>query len=93
MKPLNQLWPMTIPPDTSKSFCDEVVWPPYFPDRIIDPPYLSIIFVLVTVRFEPRRMLRYIPIAYIVAKLCFEQELFEDRHLSDRFHEGRDEWT
>jgi hypothetical protein len=44
---------MTIPPDTSKSFCDEVIWPSYFPDGIVDPPNLSIIFVFFPVRFDP----------------------------------------
>ena len=82
---------MTIPPDTSKSFCDEVIWPPYCPDGIVDPPHLSIITVFVPVRFDPRRMVRYIPVAYIVAKLRFEQELFEDGHLLDRLCESRDE--
>jgi hypothetical protein len=82
---------MTIPLDTWKSFCDEVIWPPYFPDGIVNPPHLSIIFVFVPVRFDPRRMVRYILAAYIVAKLRFESEPFEDRHLLDRLCESRDE--
>jgi hypothetical protein len=82
---------MTIPPDTSKSFCDEVIWRLYFPDGVVDSPHLSIISLFVPVRFDPRRMVQYILVAYIVAKLCFEQDLFEDRHLLDRLCESRDE--
>ena len=81
-EPLDQFSPMSFPPNPPESFCNELIRLPHLPNGIVKSPNLDIILILIPLfRFSTRRVEGYLPIAFIVAKIRLEQEMFEKRHV------------